>query len=38
MALCDILESVLGALTTIPVIGEIFSAIMSVIGNLLGCV
>jgi hypothetical protein len=38
MALCDVLESVFGALTAIPVIGEIFAAILSVIGNVLGCV
>jgi len=38
MALCDIIDSIFGPLTGIPVLGDFVVAFLSFIGNVLGCV
>jgi hypothetical protein len=37
MALCDIIAGIFGPLVDIPVIGQLFAAFLSFIGNVLGC-
>lgn len=38
MFLCDIIASIFGPLSDVPVLGNLIDAFLSFIGNVLGCV